>query len=97
MFFDINHTIFTSDVDTDTLIDLGLYNSRAESRHFTVFNEYKQTTLLHFAELLTVFQRFQYIFIVNKTVKTYAVKRLMDFTACQPEFPVDLHFATSFL
>lgn len=26
-----------------------------------------------------MFQRFQYIFIVNKTVKTYAVKRLMDF------------------
>lgn len=41
-----------------------------------------------------MFQRFQYIFIVNKTVKTYAVKRLMDFTACPP---VDLHFATSFL
>lgn len=43
-----------------------------------------------------MFQRFQYIFIVNKTVKTYAVKRLMDFTACQPEFSRGSTFCNKF-
>lgn len=43
-----------------------------------------------------MFQRFQYIFTVNKTVKTYAVKRLMDFTACQPEFSRGSTFCNKF-
>lgn len=83
---------------TDTLIDLGLYNSRADRVAILQFsmNINKPHALLHFAELLTMFQRFQYIFIVNKTVKTYAVKRLMDFTACQPEFSRGSTFCNKF-
>lgn len=40
MFFDIHHTIFTSDVDIDTLIDLGLYNSRADRVAILQFSMY---------------------------------------------------------